>query len=120
MTHSPSKDTVQSGLTDKLKLTDSIYCMADQLKIVSRQQKPTLVHPSGICKSKPCIISRPVTKVSAGLNVTPETEKDCAGVLTHLVVWHNVGKLPAYIANMLQHRVALLTFVHKDSIRVDL
>ena len=70
--------------------------------------------------SESCIASRPVTKVRAGLDVTPETEKDCAGVLAHLVVWHNIGKLPAYIAYMLQHRVALLAFVHKDSIWVDL
>ena len=94
-------------MEDCIKTTDLRLCnLARQLTVNS--------------KSKPCIVSGAITKAREGLNFIPETEKDCAGVLAHLVVWHNISKLPAHIAYMLQHWVALLAFVHKDSVRVDL
>jgi hypothetical protein len=43
---------------------------------------------------------------------TPQAEKKCASLGAHLVVWHNLCKLPAHIADVLQHRVALLPLAH--------
>ena len=56
-------------------------------------------------------------RVAANL---PETEKDSTGVLPHLVIRNDVCKLPSHISYVLQDWVALLPFVHKDGIGVDL
>ena len=50
----------------------------------------------------------------------PEAEEERAGLLAHLVVRDNVRVLPAHIADVLQHRVALLPLAHHDRIRIDL
>ena len=50
----------------------------------------------------------------------PEAEEERAGLLAHLVVRDNVRVLPAHIADVLQHWVALLPLAHHDCIWIDL
>ena len=51
---------------------------------------------------------------------TPKTEEQCAGLGAHLVVWHNVCKLPSHIANMFQDGVTLLPLAHQHRVGIDL
>ncbi len=53
-------------------------------------------------------------------HIAPKAEEESTSVGAHLVVWHNICKLPAYIAYVLQHRVALLALAHQYCIRIDL
>ena len=57
---------------------------------------------------------------SAGNRGTPQAEEECAVLRAHLVVGHDVGVLPAHVADVLQQRVALLPLAHQDGVWVDL
>ena len=50
----------------------------------------------------------------------PEAEEERAGLATHLIVWDDVCKLKAHVADVLQHGVPLLAPAHQDGIGIHL